>query len=84
MPESEKVQVTVRAIEPRGPEMVMLTRVEQKLDALARAIGGPSLKGRWDSIEEQFGIGVRRRTFKRRRCGCFVGSPHGEACPKAT
>jgi hypothetical protein len=83
MPESDEETRVAAELGGYGKVVTSLALVERKLDVLAQALGGATLKARWDSIEEEFGRGVRRRTFKRRRCGCFVGSPHGEACSKA-
>lgn len=64
---------------PESPRTrAQLDRIEAKLNALGRAIGGPVLKAGWEMAEAE--LPKREQTFRRRRCGCFVGSPHVETC----
>lgn len=77
MPESPRTRAQLDRIEAR------LVSIDGKLNVLARAFGGPALKARWDALEAKAGVPLSRRTFRRRRCGCFVGSDHEASCAKA-
>lgn len=55
-------------------------RIEAKLNALAKAIGGPVLKEAWEQAEAD--LPKRQRTFERARCGCWKGDRHLRTCPK--
>lgn len=59
--------------------MAQPDRIEAKLNALARATGGPDLKDEFERIEAW----LPEQTFERARCGCWKGSTHREACSKA-
>lgn len=59
-------------------EMETLERVEAKLNVLAQAIGGATLRERWEKIER--GLPVARQTFRRRACGCWRGREHEPGC----
>lgn len=73
MPESTKVEKLLADVVRR------LDVIESKLDVVARALGGPHLKSLWDALEAKAGRPAGRRTFRRRRCGCFVGG-HEPGC----
>lgn len=58
----------------------ILERIEAKLNALGKAVGGPALKDAWDEAEQD--LRPTRRTFRKARCGCWKGSPHRKGCSK--
>lgn len=61
--------------------MDQMDRIEAKINAVAKSIGGPGLKDEYERIEA--GLPKRRQTFKRARCGCWKGNVHYGACEKA-
>lgn len=46
-----------------APQDVHSTRLEAKINAIARSIGGPRLTAEFHKLEEVAGFGRRRRTF---------------------
>lgn len=64
-----------------------LVRIEKKLNALGRAMGGPALKTAWAEAEAD--LPASQQTFRRRACGCWTGiagrrAPHEPGCEAAT